>query len=78
VELYIKILADYFARHGYLEEMVDATEIVQDQCYLALCKIREILADGSRSDAACFQAIEEIVCALEKIGLDADGRHDFG
>lgn len=32
MELYHKILADYFAKYGYLEQMVDATAIVQDRC----------------------------------------------
>ena len=32
-ELYIKILAEYYAEHGELEREVDGTQIVQDQCY---------------------------------------------
>lgn len=46
-------------------------------CRLALREIRGILMDGSLEDEACFYRIEEIVCALEKIGMDRGGRHDF-
>ena len=78
MELYRKILADYFARHGYLESMVDCTAIVQDRCYQALCRIKEILEDDTLSDPECFHKIEEIVCVLEDLGSNAGARHDFG
>lgn len=78
MELYIKILADFYAKHGYLEQMVDPTTIIQDRCYQALCRIREILCDDTLEDPECFLKIEEIVCVLEELGLDAGLRHDFG
>ena len=77
-ELYIKILAEYYAEHGELEREVDGTKIVQDQCYRALCRIKEILEDDSIEDPECFWRIEEIVMVLEGLGLDAGSRHDFG
>ncbi len=44
----------------------------------ALWKIREILADDSLDDPACFQKIEAIVSVLEDLGISSGGRHDFG
>lgn len=78
MELYIKILADFYAKHGYLEQMVDPTAILQDRCYQALCQIREILQDDTLEDPECFYKIEEIVCVLEDLGLDGGSSHDFG
>lgn len=78
MELYHKILADYFARYGYLEELIDSTAIVQDRCYQALCRIKEILEDDSMDDPECFSRIEKIVCVIEELGCDAGSRHDFG
>jgi len=46
MELAIKILADFYARHGYLEHMADPTAIIQDRCYQVLCRIKGILEDG--------------------------------
>ena len=74
----IKILADYYAKHGYLEQMIDPTVIVCDRCYGALRRIREILEDESLDDPQCFQKIEEIVCILGNLGPDGGLRHDFG
>lgn len=77
-ELYLKILAEYYAEFGDLEKRVDGTKIVQDRCYQALCRIKEILEDDSLEDPECFWRIEEIVMVFEELGSDAGPRHDFG
>lgn len=51
--------------------------IVESVCYQTLEKILEIVHDESLDDAACFQCIEEIVCAYEAIGSNGGSRHDF-
>lgn len=76
--LYRKILAEYYAEFGGLDDRLDGTVIVKDVCCRAICEIREILMDSTLEDSECFQKIEEIVCVLEKMGLDAGNRHDFG
>lgn len=53
-------------------------EVVEKQCYQALNKIKAIIADGSLDDPNCFYKIEEIVLALESVGISGGGRHDFG
>lgn len=78
MELYHKILADYYAKHGYLDQMVDGTAVVRDMCYQAICEIKAVLEDDSLDDSECFMRIERIVCVLEELGLDAGTRHDFG
>lgn len=55
MELAIRILADYYAKHGYLEQMIDPTQIIQDRCYRALCRIKEIWEDETLEDPECFQ-----------------------
>ena len=43
----------------------------------ALRKIRDILADDTLDDPACFARIEAIVSLLEDLGIDCGERHDF-
>lgn len=57
---------------------INASEIVERECYKALKRIKEILGDGALDDAECFEKIEEIVCVFERMGSSGDGRHDFG
>ena len=47
------------------------------ECYKVLKKIQSLLANEELSDAECFWKIEEVVGALERIGVSAGGRHDF-
>jgi hypothetical protein len=78
MELYKRILAEYFAEHGHFEDSVDYTAIIQNECYRALCKIKQILENDALEDADCFQRIEEIVSVFESLGSNAGCRHDFG
>lgn len=56
---------------------LDAKEIVDSVCYRALGMIKEVLADDTLDDAACFERIERIVCIMEHIGSHGGNRHDF-
>lgn len=78
MELYHKILAEYFAEYGNLDEKINAAEIVCDRCYQALRRIKQILEYDSLEDPERFWRIEEIVNTLEELGTDAGTRHDFG
>lgn len=78
MELYYKILADYFARYGYLGQMVDASPVIQDRCYQAICRIKGILEDDTMEDPECIIKIEEIMQVLEGNGIEIESRHDFG
>lgn len=67
MKLCTEILAYYLSKESaqimFPELQLNAKEIVQLQCYQALCKIRDIIHDDTLEDAECFQRIEAIVCA---------------
>lgn len=56
---------------------IDATEIVQSECYNILKKIKAILEDDSLEDAECFMKIEEIIHVFERNNIAIQNRHDF-
>lgn len=82
MELYAEILAHFLstckAQIIFPDLCLNTKEIMEQECYRTLCRIIAIVKDGALDDAACFQKIEEIVCALEDIGIDGGSRHDFG
>ena len=56
------------------ENIVDYSSIADTNAIIILNEIKKVIADDSLSD---FDAIEEIVCILEKNNIDCGGRHDF-
>ncbi len=82
MELNVEILAHFLAQEKaqmiFPELQLNASQIVELQCYKILCEIREIVRDDILEDADCFERIERIICAFEAIGSDGGGRHDFG
>ena len=52
--------------------------LVSDAADRMLLKIRDILADETLNDEACFQKIEAIVSLFKEMGISPGGRHDFG
>ena len=82
MELGIEILARFLAQQNaqitFPDLKLNATEILELQCYQTLRKIQEIVRDDALEDKECFERIERIVCAFEEIGSDGGVRHDFG
>lgn len=82
MELYAEILSHYLSKEGaqiiFPDLQIDAKEIVQLRCYQALQSIKAIIEDTSLADSECFMQIEQIICALEDIGINSGSRHDFG
>lgn len=82
MELSTEILAHYLSQLDaqiiFPDLQLDATEIIQVQCYQALHKIKTILQDDTLTDRECFNQIEEIICVFEQIGSNGADRHDFG
>ena len=81
MELYQQIFADALTK-GRVQVTFTLSqsafvELMEKQCYQALEKIRQVLADDCLSDEDCFERIEEIVCAVEEIGGTCGTRHDF-
>ena len=77
MELYKEILTDVLAKreiHVIFPDLAqDANEIVEQECYQALQKIKAIIEDDSLTD---FMCIEEIVRVFEAIGSGGGLRHD--
>ena len=82
MELYKEILTHALSQQRaeivFPDLRMDATQIVELECYRALQKIKAIIEDDSLDDESCFKKIEEIVCAFEEMGSSGGGRHDFG
>ena len=78
MEPYDSILLAYLLEQGAPERAREYADAVEGRCYSAICRIRAILADETLEDPDCILKIEEIVCTVEELGLDAVGRHDFG
>lgn len=82
MDTYTEILAAALQRYGTIDIHfpggLHTAEMLDSQCYCALCKIKEIIADPSLDDPACFQKIEAIVSTLESFDIHTGGRHDFG
>ena len=82
MELYKEILAHALSQQSveivFPDLHMNATQIVELECYKALQKIKAIIEDDSLDDESCFKKIEEIVCAFEEMGSSGGGRHDFG
>ncbi|MBQ8207876.1 MAG: hypothetical protein IJZ89_03980 [Clostridia bacterium] len=76
MELYQEILLKLMGDNENYQ--IDATKIVELECYKALRDIKAVIEDDSFEDAECFYRIEEIVQIFERLGSDGGSRHDFG
>ena len=56
----------------------EAAKLLESRCYRTLEEIRRIVHDTTLDDAACFERIEAIIIAYEKVGSNGGDRHDFG
>ena len=82
MELFEQIMWRYLAgcriEVSFPDLNVAPERVVEMKCYQALKRIKDIIEDESLEDKECFMKIEEIICALEEIGVDGGNRHDFG
>lgn len=53
-------------------------DLIEQECYKALRKIKAVIQDDNLDDPECFMKIEKIILALEEIGSNGGNRHDFG
>ena len=56
----------------------DIPDLVELRCFQTIRRIRAILDDPALSDEGCFAQVEEIVLAMEELGVGGGCRHDFG
>ena len=79
MDILMRVLADKLEK-GEITLEIDSEVIaaIEKECMEVLGRIRAILADESIEDPECFERIEQIVCAMESIGLNCGSRHDYG
>jgi hypothetical protein len=77
MEEYQSILVETIAREVIPSLEIDSAKLVEMKCYQTILKIRHILGDESLDDPECFWRIEEIVSAMDQLGVGGGGRHDF-
>ena len=81
MELNVEILAHYLAQEKahilFPDLKLNSKEILEMQCYQALCQIQQIVRDDTLEDPECFESIERIICVFEQMGSNGGSRHDF-
>ena len=79
MDILMRVLAEKLEK-GEIKLEIDREVIaeIEKECMEVLGRIRAILADESVEDPECFERIEQIVCAMESIGLNCGSRHDYG
>ena len=75
MERYEELLLSAWRKNPTLQNELVA--FLQSECYIALEKIKAIIADDTLSDSECFMKIERIICILENLGSDGGNRHDY-
>ena len=79
MDILMRVLADKLEKGEIkLEIHREVIGEIEKECMEVLGRIRAILADESIEDPECFERIEQIVCAMESIGLNCGSRHDYG
>ena len=77
MQLHDQILCEAIAKEVIPQLRIDAAKLVEMRCYQTIMKIYEIVENEALDDAQCFERIEEIVTALDDLGIGGGGRHDF-
>lgn len=77
MEIYELILREAIANDVIPSLRIDSAKLLELKCYQTILRIYEIVAQDALDDAQCFERVEEIVCALEDLGIGGGNRHDF-
>ena len=77
MDLHEKILLESIAKDVIPSLQIDWSRLIELKSYQTICRIHEIVSDDRLDDPECFHRIEEIVCALDDLGIGGGGRHDF-
>ncbi len=75
-EIMVKVLEKKTAMVEFPGLQIEAEKIVEQECYRALLRIKNIIEDERLEDEDCFWKIEEIIRTLEAFGSDGGFRHD--
>lgn len=77
MDLHEQILCEVIANEVIPMLNIDAAKLVEMRCYQTIKRIYEIVSKDALDDAQCFERVEEIVAALDDLGIGGGGRHDF-
>ena len=77
MELHERILCETIARDVIPSLDLDPAALLELKCYQTILKIHEVVSDDTLEDPECFLKVEQIVCALDDLGIGGGGRHDF-
>lgn len=66
MELLSHILAQGEVQITFPQQNEPFTQIVEGQCYQALCKIKAIIEDDRLDDSECFQKLRRLFAHLKK------------
>ena len=78
MEMLKRLLEEETVQVTFPQLQFDTREMLCCQSYQILQRIVEMIKDDALSDAECYEKIERIVQILERNGIDAGSRHDFG
>ncbi len=73
MELYEQILCETIAREVLPSLQIDYVKLLEQKCYQAIVRIRKVVEDQTLEDSECFERVEEIVCALDDLGIGGGG-----
>ena len=78
MDLHEQILCDTIARQVIPSLRIDPAALVEMRCYQTIQKIYEIVSNEALDESQIFERVEEIVSALDDLGIGGGGCHDFG
>ena len=78
MDLHEIILCDTIARQVIPSLRIDPAALVEMRCYQTIRRIYEIVSNEALNDALIFERVEELVSALDDLGIGGGGCHDFG
>lgn len=81
MHFYREFLADVLAQEEaqivFPQLKLDASEIIERECYKALYQIKAILEDAALGDAAALIKIEEIIQVFVDRGVSCGDQYDY-
>lgn len=76
--LLLNLLSRYDLQVSFPDLDGSLSALADSQAINTLSQIQAILRDDTLDDPECFHRIEAIVSLLEGVGIDCEGRHDWG
>ena len=75
--IFLRLLERDYLPEPDPNDIEEIRNLIESECFNAICKIKKVLEDDRLDDPECFSRIEEIICILEDSGIACCYRHDF-